>query len=138
MSYERMTKKETELEAEIAALRENAAALRTADTTADQLAYFDFTRLAELCIGCGACTQVCPTDAIHIEERDGMRSTIITGTVVREQPLLSCSECGAPTATPAHRDFTRDRLPDHMTATLDRELCPSGAPAGQSSRSLWK
>jgi hypothetical protein len=33
----------------------------------------------------------------RIEERDGMRSTIITGTVVREQPLLSCSECGATT-----------------------------------------
>jgi ferredoxin len=87
---------EPALEAEIAALRENVGARRMADTTADRLAYFDFTRPAELCIGCGACTQVCCTDAIHIEERDGMRSTIITGTVVREQPLLSCSECGAP------------------------------------------
>jgi hypothetical protein len=37
-----------------------------------------------------------------------MRGTIITGTVVREQPLLSCSECGAPTATPAYGDFIRD------------------------------
>jgi ferredoxin len=104
----------------------------------DRLAYFDFARPAELRIGCGACTQVCPADAIHIKEHDGMRSTIITGTVVREQPLLSCSQCGAPTATPAHRDFIRDRLPDHRTATLDRELCPSCAPAGPSSRSLRK
>ena len=137
MSYERMTKKETELEAELAALHENVDALRMAGTTADRLAHFDFTRPAELCIGCGACTQL-PHRRNHIEERDGMRSTIITGTVVCEQPLLSCSECGAPTATPAHRDFIRDRLPDHMTATLDRELCPSCAPAGLSSRSLWK
>ena len=67
------------------------------------------------------------------------RSTIITGTVVCEEAAsLSCSQCGAATATPAHRDFIRDRLPDHMTATLDRELCPSCAPAGLSSWSLRK
>ena len=102
-------------------------ALRMADTTAGRLAYFDFTRPAELCIGCGACTQVCPTGAIHLEDRDGVRRTIITGTVVREQPLLTCSECGAPTQTPAHREFVRSRLPDHMAALLDRELCPSCA-----------
>jgi ferredoxin len=102
-------------------------ALRMADTPARRLAYFDFTRPATLCIGCGACTQVCPTGAIHIEDRDGVRRTIITGTVVKEQPLLVCSECGAPTQTPAHREFVRRRLPEHMAALLDRELCPSCA-----------
>ena len=81
----------------------------------------------ELCIGCGACTQVCPTRAIHLEDRDGMRSTIITGTVVREQPLLTCSECGAPTQTPAHREYVRARLPGHMAALLERER-PSAYP----------
>ena len=58
---------------------------------------------------------------------DLVRRTVITGTVVREQPLLSCSECGAPTQTPAHREFIRDRLPDHMAALLDRELCQNCA-----------
>jgi ferredoxin len=102
-------------------------ALRMADTTAGRLAYFDFTRPAELCIGCGACTQVCPTGAIRLEDRDGVRRTIITGTVVREQPLLACGECGAPTQTRAHREFVRQRLPEHTAAHLDRELCPSCA-----------
>ena len=102
-------------------------ALRMADTTTGRAVYLDFTRPAELCIGCGACTQVCPTGAIHLEDRDGIRRTVITGTVVREQPLLTCCECGAPTQTPAHRDFVRHRLPDHMAAGLERELCPSCA-----------
>ena len=99
-------------------------ALRMADTPAGRLAYFDFTRPAALCIGCGACTQVCPTGAIHIEDRDGVRRTIITGTVVREQPLLTCSICGVSTQTPAHREFVHNRLPDHMAAHMNRELCP--------------
>ncbi len=102
-------------------------ALRMGDTSAGRLAYFDFTRPATMCIGCGACTQICPTGAIHLEDQGGVRRTVITGTVVCEQPLLTCAECGAPTQTPAHREFIRNRLPDHMAALLDRELCPSCA-----------
>ena len=44
-----------------------------------------------------------------------------------EQPLLTCSECGAPTQTAAHREYIRERLPEHMRAHLDRELCPECA-----------
>ncbi len=105
-------------------------ALRMGDTSAGRLAYFDFTRPATMCIGCGACTQVCPTGAIHLDDRDGVRRTVITGTVVKEQPLLTCVECGAPTRTAAHRDFIRGRMPEHMAALLDRELCPSCPPRG--------
>ena len=110
-------------------------ALRMADTPAGRLAHFDYLRPAERCIGCGACTQVCPT----------VRSASRTGTACGarssrepsccEQPLLSCSECGAPTQTPAHREFVRRRLPDHMAfAPGSRALRVLRAPADRSSR----
>jgi ferredoxin len=102
-------------------------ALRMGDTHAGRLAYFDFTRAATMCIGCGACTQVCPTGAIRIEDSDGVRRTIITGTVVCEQPLLAYSEPGIPAQTPSHREYIRKRLPPHMAAHLDREISPSTA-----------
>jgi NADPH-dependent glutamate synthase beta subunit-like oxidoreductase/formate hydrogenlyase subunit 6/NADH:ubiquinone oxidoreductase subunit I len=102
-------------------------ALRMGDTGAGRLAYFDFERAARLCIGCGACTQVCPTGAIKLEDVGGMRRTVITGTVVCEQPLLEYADAAQPMQTPKHRDYIRKRLPPHMAAHLDREISPAGA-----------
>jgi len=102
-------------------------ALRMGDTGAGRLAYFDFERAAKLCIGCGACTQVCPTGAIRLEDAAGLRRTVITGTVVCEQPLLQYADAAMPMQTPAHRDYIRKRLPPHMAAHLERQISPAGA-----------
>jgi len=80
-----------------------------------------------------------PDGAIRLEDRDGVRRTIITGTVVREQPLLACSECGGADADACAPGLRRHRLPDHMAALLDRRtLPPVRAPTGRSPRSGGK
>ncbi len=71
-------------------------ALRMVETPASRLAFDDFARPARHCVGCGACAQVCPTGAIRVEDREGVRATIITGTVVQELPVLTCAACGRP------------------------------------------
>ena len=71
-----------------------AEALRLESTPAGRLAFSHFLRPAARCIGCGACTQVCPTGAIRLEESDGERRTVFTGTVLHREPLTRCQRCG--------------------------------------------
>lgn len=50
---------------------------------------------AEACIGCGACAAVCPTGAVRMEDRDGLRYLHTWNTVI---PLKPCPSCGRPYA----------------------------------------
>jgi NADPH-dependent glutamate synthase beta subunit-like oxidoreductase len=102
-------------------------ALRMADTTAGRLAYFDFTRPASRCVGCGACAQVCPTGAIRVEDGDGWRRTVITGTEVRHQPLLTCQSCGTPYISSAQRELVSGRVGAVSGTHWQRGLCPACA-----------
>jgi len=111
-------------------------ALRMADTPAGRLAYFDFTRPAALCIGCGACTQVCPTGAISLEDVNGCGARSSRHRRARAA-AAGLQRVWRPTQTPAHRDFVRQRLPDHMAVPLERELCPSCA-RGRADRPLTR
>ena len=109
---------------ELACSEVGAEALRLVETTAGRLAFDDFTRPFTSCVGCGACSQLCPTGAIQVEDREGIRATIITGTVVQEQPFLRCRECGQP-YVPRHQwDLLLQRLP---LDTAIRGLCPTCA-----------
>ena len=105
-------------------------ALRMADTPAGRRAYFDFTRPVALCIGGGAGAQVCPTGAIHIEDRDGVRRTIITGNRRARTAAATWSECGAPTQTPVTGSSSGSACRITWRPFSIREVCPSCACCG--------
>lgn len=101
-----------------------AEALRMVETPAGRLVFDDFTRPLSRCIGCGACAAVCPTGAIRVEDRDGARATIITGTVVCRQEMFSCAVCHRPLVAETQFRLVGDRLGLGATMPL---LCPSCA-----------
>ncbi len=57
------------------------------------------------CIGCGACAEVCPTDAISLLDENGTRSIWN-----RQFQLVQCSECGKYYTTIDSLNFIKDKL----------------------------
>jgi len=60
---------------------------------------------SKMCIGCGACAQVCPTGAIKIREA-GQERTIWH----KNFKLLSCEHCGKYFITPEELKYIKDKL----------------------------
>jgi bidirectional [NiFe] hydrogenase diaphorase subunit len=63
---------------------------------------------SDACIGCGACAEICPTDAIEIEDRGSERILHTWNTTVQ---LHACPECGRFFA-PEPTAFLKEVLPE--------------------------
>ncbi len=98
-------------------------ALRFDQTQSGRLVFNDFMRPANLCTGCGACGQVCPTGAIQVIRADSNVRTEFTGTVVSEQPYLTCVDCGKPYITEHFQQALVERLDTMAGGQVNGPVC---------------
>lgn len=83
------------------------------------------------CIGCGSCAYLCPTNAIKIEEINGVR-TIWN----KEFRLVRCTRCGKPFATKEQLEYNRKKLgEDHVELLC--ESCKK-AVTGEKLRDIYE
>lgn len=83
----------------------------------------DYVHGLPKCIGCGACVNICPTGALQMEDRDGERLILMSGTVINRIKLERCEGCGAyyvPKILVKHVA----KLVNAPEEAFDRKLCP--------------
>lgn len=65
------------------------------------------------CIGCGACVYICPTECIHMEDKDGVRTIwheeAKVRSSVRQFKLVYCKVCGALIGPDAYVEYLRKK-----------------------------
>jgi len=81
--------------------------------------------LAGLCIGCGTCTNICPTGAIRQEEGDGARTILIRDEIVGRHILEKCEACGKLFATEKFLQHVRERTAPHPDVKDHHLYCPT-------------
>jgi ferredoxin len=84
----------------------------------------DFRKIADKCIGCGACAINCPNHAMTIKDKDGERILSLCGTVLNRQPLVHCLQCGEIMGPRRYLDFIRKRVePVGNDIRTGRDIC---------------
>lgn len=78
-----------------------------------------------LCFACGQCVEVCPEQCLHLErtlEPDRLSSP---ATVLFEDEIVRCSECGSPIASRAMINSIKAKVPSTgKFSSSQLELCP--------------
>jgi bidirectional [NiFe] hydrogenase diaphorase subunit len=80
-----------------------------------------------LCIGCGTCANICPTDVIIVADHDNVRTISIRDEIIGKHPLERCEGCGKLYATPKFLDHIHKRTSSHTEVKSPHNYCPTCA-----------
>jgi ferredoxin len=80
-----------------------------------------------LCIGCGTCANICPTNAILVADQDNVRIISIRNEVIGRHPLERCEGCGKLYATPKFLNHIHKRTSSHAEVKAHHNYCPTCA-----------
>lgn len=79
------------------------------------------------CIGCGTCANLCPTKAIQIDDREGVRTISIRNEVIGIHALERCDACGNLFATHKFLEYAAKQAQAHPDVKEHHHHCPTCA-----------
>jgi ferredoxin len=79
------------------------------------------------CIGCGTCANICPTDVIHVEDQDNVRTITIRDEIIGRHSLERCEGCGRLYATHRFLEHIHERTLTHTDVKTHHNYCPTCA-----------
>ena len=79
------------------------------------------------CIGCGTCVNICPTDAIVMMDKDGIRTISIRDEVIGVHALQRCEACGRYFASQKFIDHVHTLTTQHTDVKEHHLYCPTCA-----------
>ncbi len=80
-----------------------------------------------LCIGCGTCANICPTNVILVKDQDDVRTISIRDEIIGRHPLERCEGCGKLFATPKFLEHIHQRTSAHTDVKSHHKYCPTCA-----------